>query len=236
MTGLIILLILIPLAVFVLLITILSRTSEQQKLSESLYDRIKQLSDEIAGLTKEIKNLKQPAEVNPVVREEKPVHKAAPPSPIIITPPKEYKKEEITPVIPPDLREAEPITIETKKERIITGVKEPLKNINPILKTETDLEKFIGENLLNKIGITVLVLGISFFVKFAIDKNWINETARVIIGLIAGGILIGIGHQIRNSYRSFSSVLMGGGLTVFYFTIAYAFHQYHLIGQKPAFG
>lgn len=236
MTGLIILLILIPLAVFVLLITILSRTSEQQKLSESLYDRIKQLSDEIAGLTKEIKNLKQPAEVNPVVREEKPVHKAAPPSPIIITPPKEYKKEEITPVIPPDLREAEPITIEAKKERIITGVKEPLKNINPILKTETDLEKFIGENLLNKIGITVLVLGISFFVKFAIDKNWINETARVIIGLIAGGILIGIGHQIRNSYRSFSSVLMGGGLTVFYFTIAYAFHQYHLIGQKPAFG
>src|SRR6188474_3482176 len=116
MTGLIILLILIPLAVFVLLITILSRTSEQQKLSESLYDRIKHLSDEIAGLTKEIKNLKQSAEVNPVVSEEKPVQKAAPSPPIIITPPKEVKREEIKPVIAPDLRKAQPPAIETMKQ------------------------------------------------------------------------------------------------------------------------
>lgn len=236
MTGLIILLILIPLAVFVLLITILNRTSEQQKLSESLYDRIKHLSDEIAGLTKEIKNLKQSAEVNPIVREERPVQKAAPAPPIIITPPKENKREDIKPVIAPDLRKPQPMATETKKERTSADVKEPSKTIYPVLKTETDLEKFIGENLLNKIGITVLVLGISFFVKFAIDKNWINETGRVIIGLIAGGVLIGIGHRIRNSYRSFSSVLMGGGLTVFYFTIAFAFHEYQLIGQKPAFG
>jgi uncharacterized membrane protein len=113
--------------------------------------------------------------------------------------------------------------------------KPPPRIIVPSSKPETDLEKFIGENLLSKIGIAVLVLGISFFVKFAIDKNWIKETGRVIIGLIAGGILIGIAHRIRNSYRSFSSVLMGGGLTVFYFTIAFAFHQYHLIDQKTAF-
>ena len=69
----------------------------------------------------------------------------------------------------------------------------------PSSKPETDLEKFIGENLLSKIGIAVLVLGISFFVKYAIDQNWIKEAGRVIIGLIAGGILIGIAHRIRNS-------------------------------------
>jgi uncharacterized membrane protein len=110
--------------------------------------------------------------------------------------------------------------------------------LNPLLLLQNqkpDLEKFIGENLLSKIGITVLVLGISFFVKYAIDQNWIKEAGRVIIGLIAGGILIGIAHRIRNSYRSFSSVLMGGGLTVFYFTIAFAFHQYHLISQTAGF-
>lgn len=49
-----------------------------------------------------------------------------------------------------------------------------------------DLEKFIGENLINKIGILILVLGISYFVKFAIDKNWINEPARVGIGILVG--------------------------------------------------
>jgi len=225
MEGLIVLLILIPLAFFILLIILLSRTSEQQKLTESLYDRIKNLSDQIAGLTKEIKDLKQPFETKKP--EEKPVQKATPAPPIII--PKEEKKEEIKP-------ESIRTIIDIKEEVTIVEVKERPKVTQPTIKKETDLEKFIGENLANKIGIAVLVLGISFFVKYAIDKNWIKEAGRVIIGLIAGGILIGIAHRIRNTYRSFSSVLMGGGITVFYFTIAFAFHQYALIGQKTAFG
>ncbi len=103
------------------------------------------------------------------------------------------------------------------------------------MQNNPDLEKFIGENLANKIGIAILVLGISFFVKYAIDKDWINETGRVIIGLACGGILIGVAHYFRNAYRSFSSVLAGGAIAVFYFTIAYAFHQYQLIGQQAAF-
>ncbi len=98
-----------------------------------------------------------------------------------------------------------------------------------------DLERFIGENLINKIGIAILVLGIAFFVKYAIDKDWINEVGRVSIGILCGLILVGIGHFLRQSYRSFSSVLAGGGIAVFYFTIAFAFHQYHLMPQAAAF-
>ena len=75
MTGLIILLILIPMHAFIILDIILNRTTEQQKLTESLYDRVKYLSDEIAGLTKEIKNLKQPVEAKSIIVEEKPVQK-----------------------------------------------------------------------------------------------------------------------------------------------------------------
>ena len=234
MTGLIILLILIPLIAFIILVIILNRTSEQQKLTESLYDRIKFLSEDIATLTKEVRTLKQPVEAKNIIVDEKPVQKTFVPPPIVVTP-KEEKKEEVKPVFAPEIKkqEQQPV-IETKREEIIIEKKESPK---PIVssKPETDLEKFIGENLLSKIGITVLVLGISFFVKYAIDQNWIKEAGRVIVGLIAGGILIGIAHRIRNSYRSFSSVLMGGGLTVFYFTIAFAFHQYHLISQTAGF-
>lgn len=87
-----------------------------------------------------------------------------------------------------------------------------------------DLEKFIGENLINKIGIVILVLGIAFFVKFAIDKNWINEIGRVSIGILCAGALLGLAHKLRKGYKAFSSVLVGGGLAVLYFTIALAFH------------
>jgi len=98
-----------------------------------------------------------------------------------------------------------------------------------------DLEKFIGENLINKIGIAILVLGIGFFVKYAIDKEWINEIGRVAIGILAGGLLIGIAHRLRKTFLAFSSVLIGGGLSVLYFTIAIAFHQYHIFSQEAAF-
>jgi len=98
-----------------------------------------------------------------------------------------------------------------------------------------DLEKFIGENLINKIGIGILVLGIAFFVKYAIDQNWINEIGRVCIGILAGGLLIGIAHRMRQTFTAFSSVLVGGGLAVLYFTIAISFHEYHIFGQTAAF-
>jgi len=97
-----------------------------------------------------------------------------------------------------------------------------------------DLEKFIGENLVSKIGIGVLVLAIGFFVKYAIDNEWIGPAGRVGIGILCGGILIGIAHYLRNSYKAFSSVLVGGGLAVLYFSIALAYHQYHLFGKSDA--
>ncbi|MDR3695666.1 DUF2339 domain-containing protein [Mucilaginibacter sp.] len=97
-----------------------------------------------------------------------------------------------------------------------------------------DLEKFIGENLVNKIGIAILVLAIGFFVKYAIDNNWVGPVGRVGIGIFCGAILVGFAHRMRNNYKAFSSVLTGGGLAVFYFTITLAFQQFHLFSQLIA--
>ncbi|SMC87046.1 DUF2339 domain-containing protein [Pedobacter nyackensis] len=98
-----------------------------------------------------------------------------------------------------------------------------------------DLEKFIGENLFNKIGIVILVLGMGFFLKYAIDKDWINEIGRVSIGFICGGVLIGLAHKLRKSFSTFSSVLVGGGVAILYFTVTIGFHQYQLFSQTLAF-
>jgi len=98
-----------------------------------------------------------------------------------------------------------------------------------------DLEKFIGENLVSKIGIGILVLAIGFFVKYAIDNDWIGPVGRVGVGILCGGILAAIAHWLRNSYKGFSSVLIGGALAIFYFTITLAYHQFHLFSQTVAF-
>jgi uncharacterized membrane protein len=98
-----------------------------------------------------------------------------------------------------------------------------------------DLEKFIGENLINKIGIAVLVVGIGLLLRYAIGQGMISETGRTLIGIGAGGLLMFFGHRLRVSFRAFSSVLVAGGIAVFYSTITIAFHQYHLLGQTAAF-
>lgn len=98
-----------------------------------------------------------------------------------------------------------------------------------------DLEKFIGENLANKIGIGILVIGIGFFVKYAIDQNWINEVGRVFIGILCGGILLGLAHYLRKTFTAFSSVLVGGGIAVLYLTIYIAFHSYAMFSPLVAF-
>ncbi len=111
----------------------------------------------------------------------------------------------------------------------------PTKPAENFFDRHPDIEKFIGENLVSKIGIAILVLAIAYFVKFAIDSNWIGEAGRVAIGLVCGGILTGLAYKMRHSYKAFSSVLTGGGLAVFYFTIALAYHQFHLFSQTAAF-
>lgn len=113
---------------------------------------------------------------------------------------------------------------------------QPAKQRKPgFFERNPDLEKFIGENLANKIGIAILVLGIGFFVKYAIDQDWIGVYGRVFIGILCGGILIGVAHRLRQTFTAFSSVLVGGGIAVFYLTIAIAFHEYQILPQTVAF-
>ncbi|NDV81814.1 DUF2339 domain-containing protein [Bacteroides sp. 51] len=115
-------------------------------------------------------------------------------------------------------------------ETLTTATPSPIRKK---VKKETAPYRF--ENLLSKIGIVTLVLGIAFFVKYAIDKDWINEVGRVAIGVLTGGILIGIAHKLREKYNVFSALMVGGGISVLYITITLAFREYHLFDQTLAF-
>lgn len=127
-----------------------------------------------------------------------------------------------------------------KKEKIQGIYQEEVieETLAPVVKKEkkkVNYEKFIGENLFGKIGILVLVVGIGLFVKYAIGKDWINETLRTILGFVAGAVLLFFAERLCKKYRTFSSLLAGGAFAVFYLTVAIAFHYYHLFSQTMAF-
>lgn len=171
----------------------------------------------------------------PQVVEQKPAMKQVPPP--VVYEPKPEPKPEPRP--------------EPKKEPVLASIEIPMEQssvFNPdsgiaeakpkrpgFFERNPDLEKFIGENLANKIGIGILVIGIGFFVKYAIDQDWINEIGRVFIGILCGGILLGLAHRLRKSFTAFSSVLVGGGIAVLYLTIYIAFHSYHMFPTAVAF-
>ncbi|CAI8862633.1 DUF2339 domain-containing protein [Chryseobacterium sp. IT-36CA2] len=99
----------------------------------------------------------------------------------------------------------------------------------------TPVFDFLKQNALTIVGIFTLVLGIGYFVKYAIDKNWIGETARAAIGLCTGAGIIITGHFLRKNYTTFASIITGGGIAVLYFTATIAFREYHLFTQNTAF-
>ncbi len=215
----------------------------EDRIDENLDKKFKELYKKIADLQGFEKFSERPIVASEVVKPKVP-NQEFPPSVVI------EKKEHLS-VIPIE----EKIT-EEKTEKIIfsmenTSAKQSLQpTARPKVyvreapsktfwenfrENNPDLEKFIGENLINKIGILILVLGISYFVKYAIDKDWINEPARAGIGMLSGTLIMGIAHKLRKKYAAFSSVFVAGAIAVFYFTIGIAFHTYHLFGQTIAF-
>lgn len=94
---------------------------------------------------------------------------------------------------------------------------------------------FLKHNALTLIGVLTLVLGIGYFVKYAIDKNWIGETFRTLIGFIVGLGIILTGHFLRKNYKIFASIITGGGIAVLYFTVTIAFREYGIFSQNSAF-
>ena len=137
------------------------------------------------------------------------------------------RSPKITPVVPPT--PAPPVFAPAPKPVNIPTTPKPEKK-------KFNYEEFIGGNLFGKIGIIILVVGIGFFVKYAIDKNWINEVFRTILGFAVGFALLVTAERLRKTYRTFSSLLAGGAFAIFNVTTAIAFHYYSLFSQPVAFG
>ena len=102
--------------------------------------------------------------------------------------------------------------------------------------SQPDLESRIGSHWLNRIGITALLIGISYFLKFAFDNNWIGARGRVAIGLIAGIAMVIWSERFRiKGYKAFSYSLKAVGIGALYLSLWAAFHVYSLIPSGVAF-
>lgn len=138
----------------------------------------------------------------------------------------------------PEIEEETPETIEEpveeEQEEPAMAMEEE-EDIEEYATSETNFEKYIGENLFGKIGILIFIIGIGFFVKYAIDQNWINETARTLMGYAVGAGMLVLAERLHKRYHTFSSLLAGGAFGIYYLITAIAFHYYGLFSHTMAF-
>lgn len=98
-----------------------------------------------------------------------------------------------------------------------------------------DLETRIGGSWLMRIGMIAISIGIAFFLKLAIDSDWIGPRGQVMIGAFIGIGFVIAGERLRSRYANYAYGLTGGGILILYLSIYAAFAFYKLIPQEPAF-
>lgn len=100
---------------------------------------------------------------------------------------------------------------------------------------KSDFEKFLGENLISKIGILVLIIGVIIGAKYAIEHELISPLTRIVLGYAIGIALTLFAIKLKAKYENFSAVLLSGALAILYFITFAAYSFYGLLPQLVAF-
>jgi hypothetical protein len=151
-------------------------------------------------------------------------------TPVIVPPPQPKPEPEVikTPVV----ETLPPLTIQ-KENPISTQIQPPITQATG---SSFNMEEFVGSKLITIIGIVILVIGLGIGVKYAIDRNLITETGRVMLAYLAGAALLGLALKLKEKYKAFSAVLLSGGMASLYFTTYAAYTMYSMFPVGVAFG
>jgi len=103
------------------------------------------------------------------------------------------------------------------------------------IKIKTNIEALIGENIISKLGIIILILGVGIGTKYAIDHQLISPLTRIIMGYLVGLGLLGFAIKLKKKYDNFSAVLLSGAMAIMYFITFAAYNFFALIPQTLTF-
>lgn len=96
-----------------------------------------------------------------------------------------------------------------------------------------------GGNLVVRVGVLVLFVGLAFLAKYAIDNALLPPELRL-AGIGAAGIaLFAAGFRLRGrsgTHRAYAMTLQGAGVAVLYLTVFAAFRLYQFLPAGAAFG
>jgi uncharacterized membrane protein len=85
-------------------------------------------------------------------------------------------------------------------------------------------------------GALAMLIGAGFAFKYGIDRGFITESVRVLIGLLAGLTFVAWGYWARRrSWHAFSQAVTAGGIAICYLSVIVAGAAYHLLPAPVTF-
>jgi uncharacterized membrane protein len=103
-------------------------------------------------------------------------------------------------------------------------------------KEPESLESKIGSQWFNRIGIVAVLVGVSYFLKYAFENNWIGPGARVGTGMVAGIAVVAWSERFRaRGHLLFSWSLKAIGIGTMYLSLWAGFQMYQLLSAAVAF-
>ncbi len=149
----------------------------------------------------------------------------SPPAPVPAAPPPEFVWPGTPPPLPAAAQPGLPPEI-------------PVEQPAPAVQSSApqQLETRMGLTWVNRIGVLTLIIGVAFFFKYAIDNQWIGETGRVALGVLAGLATLAAGDMLwRRNQKIFAQGVCGLGVSILYLSFYASFGFYHLLPQAVAF-
>jgi len=173
----------------------------------------------------------RPAAVPPPIPVSAAVTPAAPmvtPPPAVATPP---VVEPVTPIVQPVTSSA------TSSGAAPTApVAMPATPAPSVPQTSFDWETVIAGRWLNRVGLLAVAVGVSYFLKYAIDNDWIGPRGQVAAGLLIGaGLVAWSAMFVKRGLGYFADGLAGLGAAVMYLSLWAGASYYRFMSPEAGF-
>ena len=99
-----------------------------------------------------------------------------------------------------------------------------------------NLELWLGENLIGKAGFLAIILAFIWFLTYAFENYWINESGRIYLSLVVGFSLWGGSfYYAKQNYRKLPVAMLGTGISILFLGIFSAYRYYSLLTIQETF-
>ncbi len=98
-----------------------------------------------------------------------------------------------------------------------------------------DWESFIGRKALGWGAMLLVVFSGGFFVKYAVENQWLGPLGRVMLTALAGaGLVLGGNRARRQGWHLYFQMVTSAGMVLCYLAVYGAFGFYHLLPRQAA--